>query len=195
MDQQTASISTSLNDQFLIAMPQLKDSFFENSVIYIWRHLDEGAIGIAVNLPLTIKISELLGQLGIKDERSPGSSQTILCGGPIEPNKCFILHDSNYASESWDSTLTLGNNLFVTTSRDILEDIAKGNGPQNYFVILGCAGWGPGHLEQEITENSWFSCPAYKELIFSKEYSNKAKLAAASLGFNLSQLSPHLGSC
>lgn len=191
MDQQTPSHSSGLFDQFLIAMPQLADSFFENSVIYMWQHPDEGAIGMAVNLPLPITLNELFEQLGIKDERPASATQTVLCGGPVEPNKGFILHDSS--ADSWDSTITLENNLSITTSRDILEDIAKGEGPQNYFVILGCSGWGPGQIEQEITDNSWFSCPANKELIFSTDFSEKPKKAAALLGFDLSQLSTDLG--
>ncbi len=191
MDQQTPSNSSGLFDQFLIAMPQLEDSFFENSVIYMWQHSDEGSIGMAVNLPLPITLSELFEQLGIKDERPPGAPQTVLCGGPVEPNKGFILHDSN--SNSWDSTLTLENNLNITTSRDILEDIARGEGPENYFVILGCSGWGPGQIEQEIIENAWFNCPANKELIFSTNFSEKPKMAAELLGFELSQLSTDLG--
>lgn len=195
MEQQAISNTAGLNDQFLIAMPQLKDSFFENSVIYMWQHSDEGAIGMAVNLPLPITLSELLDQLGIEDKRPSGSSQTVLCGGPVEPSKGFILHDNKSDTKTWDATLKLENNLFITTSRDILEDIALGQGPENYFVILGCSGWGPGQLEQEITDNSWLSCPAEKELIFSSEFHTKAKLAAASLGFDLSQLSSDLGSC
>lgn len=195
MEKQTSSSSSGLNDQFLIAMPQLEDSFFENSVIYMWQHSDEGAIGVVVNLPLPIELSELLEQLGIEDERPPGSSQTVLSGGPVEPNKGFILYENKNNSNTWSATLSLENDLCITTSRDILEDIAQGKGPENYVVILGCAGWGPGQIEQEITNNAWFSCPADKELIFSTEFDNKAKLAAASLGFELSQLSADLGSC
>ncbi len=195
MEQQTTYNSNSLNDQFLIAMPQLEDSFFEKSVIYMWQHSDEGAIGMAVNLPLPIQLSELFEQLNIEDCRPAGSPQTVLCGGPVEPNKGFILHDCSPETNTWDSTLSLDNNLFITTSRDILEDIAADKGPQNFFVILGCSGWGPGQLEQEITDNAWFSCPADKKLIFSTEFDKKASLAAASLGFDLSQLSSDQGSC
>ena len=192
---QATSNRTGLNDQFLIAMPQMEDSFFEKSVIYIWQHSDEGAIGIAVNLPLPITLSELFEQLGINDERLPSASQIVLSGGPVEPNKGFILHDGAEDATTWDSTLPLENNLFITTSRDILEDIASGGGPQNYLVILGCSGWGPGQLEQELAKNAWFTCPSSKELIFSTEFNNKPKLAAASLGFDISQLSSDLGSC
>ena len=195
MNQQTAPHLSGLNNQFLIAMPQLEDSFFENSVIYMWQHSDEGAIGVAVNLPLPIELYELFEQLGIEDKRPAGSPQTVLCGGPVEPNKGFILYENSASSKTWSATLALKNNLCITTSRDILEDIAQGKGPKNYFVILGCAGWGPGQIEQEITNNAWFSCPAEKELIFSNDFDNKAKLAAASLGFELSQLSSDLGSC
>ena len=191
MEQQIPSNSSGLFGQFLIAMPQLEDSFFENSVIYMWQHSDEGAIGMAVNLPLPITLHELFEQLDIKDERPADAPQTVLCGGPVEPNKGFILHDSS--SNSWDSTISLEDNLSITTSRDILEDIARGAGPQNYFVILGCSGWGPGQIEQEITENAWFNCPANNELIFSTEFDKKPKMAAALLGFELSQLSTDLG--
>ena len=195
MEQQTISSTISLNDQFLIAMPQSEDSFFKNSVIYIWEHSNEGAMGMAINLPLPITLSKLLEQLGIEDERISGAPQIVLCGGPVEPSKGFILHDSGPNAKTWNATSNLENNLFITTSRDILEDIAKGKGPQNYFVILGFAGWGPGQIEQEIIDNVWFNCPADKELIFSTEFDNKAKLAAKLLGFEFSQLSTHAGSC
>lgn len=195
MNPQATPHTSSLNDQFLIAMPQLEDSFFEKSVIYLWQHSDEGALGIAVNLPLPITLTELFEQLGIVDERPSGASQVVLSGGPVEPNRGFILHDGSDDNAPWESTLNLENKLYITTSRDILEAIARDKGPQNFLVILGCSGWGPGQLEEEITNNAWFTCPASKELIFSTEFSNKPKLAAASLGFDISQLSADLGSC
>jgi putative transcriptional regulator len=182
--------TSNLNDQFLIAMPQLKDSLFENSVIYIWQHSHEGAVGIAVNLPLPIEQRELFEQMDIRDKRQANSSQFVLSGGPVEPNKGFILHDGG---EHWNSTLTLENGLFLTTSRDILEAIAADQGPLNYLVVLGCSGWGPGQLEQEIGKNSWFTCSANHELIFSTRFSEKPKLAAATLGFDISKLSTDVG--
>ena len=193
MNQQTASDTADFNNQFLVAMPQLVDSFFENSVVYMWQHSDEGAIGIAVNLPLPVELSELFEQMGISDERRSDANQIVLSGGPVEPNKGFILHDGTTTDKSWDSTLALENDLFITTSRDILEDIARDQGPENYLVVLGCSGWGPGQLEQEITDNAWLTCPATKELIFSTDFSDKPKQAAASLGFDISQLSTDIG--
>ena len=195
MNLQSSSATSGLTDQFLIAMPQLEDSFFEKSVIYLWQHSDEGALGIAINLPLPITLTELFAQLGIEDIRPAGASQFVLSGGPVEPNRGFILHDSDDKTSPWESTLDLENYLYITTSRDILEAIASNQGPQNYLVILGCSGWGPGQLEQELTANAWFTCPASKELIFSTDFSNKPRLAAASLGFDISQLSADMGSC
>ncbi len=193
--EQTNSQTLDLNNQFLIAMPQLEDSFFENSVVYMWEHSNEGAIGIAVNLPLPIELSELFEQLEIEDERPSGANQVVLCGGPVEPNKGFILHDGEIANPTpWQSTVSLKNNLYITTSQDILEAIAKDQGPEHYLVVLGCSGWEEGQLEQEIKSNAWFTCPATKELIFSADFQNKPKLAAASLGFDLSQLSTDVGS-
>jgi putative transcriptional regulator len=183
---------SNLNDQFLIAMPQLQDSFFENSVVYIWQHSEEGAIGIAVNLPLPIELSELLEQMAIEDERPAGASQFVLSGGPVEPHKGFILHDGS-TRKTFEATLPLENGLFLTSSRDILEAIASNQGPEKYLVVLGCSGWGPGQLEQELSDNAWFTCPATKDLIFSTRFAEKPKLAAALLGFDLSQLSTDIG--
>lgn len=195
MNEASQNSSTHLDNQFLIAMPQLEDSFFEHSVVYMWQHNEEGAIGIAINLPLPIELSELFEQMEIEDQRPPGANQVVLSGGPVEPNKGFILHDGRPGNkdEQWQATLPLQNSLYITTSRDILEDIAKGEGPESYLVILGCSGWGPGQLEQEISDNAWFTCPASKELIFSTDFKDKPRLAAASLGFDLSQLSTDIG--
>lgn len=181
-----------LVDHFLIAMPQLHGSYFARSVIYVWRHAPEGALGLVVNSPLDMPMSEIFEQLEIEDNRPFPASQTVLSGGPVETDKGFILHD---APGVWTSTIEVTDDLRVTTSRDILADIGSGDGPGNYLVALGCAGWGPGQLEQEIVDNVWLVCPANKDIIFSTDYMNKADLAASTMGFNMVQLTPNASYC
>ena len=182
--------TSSLVDHFLIAMPQLQDSYFANSVIYIWRHNEEGALGVVVNLPIRMQLHEIFTQLGMEDERAAPAPQIVLSGGPVETEKGFVLHDS---PPDWPSSLKITDRLTLTTSREILADIAKGRGPDNYLITLGCSGWSPGQLEKELGENAWFTCPATKEIIFSTDFAAKPDMAAATLGFSISQLTSDVG--
>ena len=180
----------SLVDHFLIAMPTLRDSWFANTVIYIWRHNPEGALGLVVNIPTRMQLDEVFEQLGVESLKNDSAAQIVLSGGPVEKEKGFVLHD---APPRWPSSLPITDKLTVTTSRDILADIARGEGPEHFLLTLGCAGWGPGQLEQEIRDNAWFTCPAKSEIIFSPEHARKPEMAAATLGFSLSQLTPDVG--
>jgi putative transcriptional regulator len=182
--------SESLVDHFLIAMPQLQDSYFANSVVYIWRHTEEGALGLVVNLPLRMQLGEILEQLELEDRRPPEAPQLVLSGGPVETEKGFVLHDD---APRWPSSLPITDSLTLTTSRDILADIGAGQGPQRFMVALGCAGWSPGQLEQELRENAWFTCRADPDIVFSTEFARKPEMAAATLGFSMSQLTTDVG--
>jgi putative transcriptional regulator len=181
---------TSLVDHCLIAMPQLRDSYFANTVVYIWRHSEEGALGLVVNLPIKMQLDEVFEQLGVSLLKNDTASQIVLSGGPVETEKGFILHD---APPRWPSSIAITDALTITTSRDILADIGRGEGPSHFLLALGCAGWSPGQLEQEIRDNAWFTCPATQDIIFSTDYANKPEMAAASLGFSLSQLTTDVG--
>jgi putative transcriptional regulator len=186
----SSTTHNSLVDHFLIAMPQLQDSYFANTVIYMWRHTEEGALGLVVNLPIKMQLSEVFEQLSMEDQRGADANQIVLSGGPVETEKGFVLHD---AAPAWPSSLAITEGITITTSRDILADIARGEGPRNYLVALGCAGWSPGQLEKELKENSWLTCPANKEIIFSKDFARKPDMATASMGFSLSQLTSDVG--
>jgi putative transcriptional regulator len=182
--------NTSLENHFLVAMPQLQDSYFAHSVIYIWRHSDEGALGIVVNAPVDMDMADIFEQLGVACLNDASARQIVLAGGPVETQKGFVLHD---APPRWPSSLAITDGITLTTSRDILEDIAGGNGPTRFLLALGCAGWAPGQLEQELKDNAWFTCPATAEIIFSADHARKAEMAAATLGFSLSQLTSDVG--
>jgi putative transcriptional regulator len=181
---------TSLVDHFLIAMPQLQDSWFAHSLVYIWRHSDEGALGLVVNSPIDMQMEEIFEQLGVACLNDASARQIVLSGGPVETQKGFVLHDD---APRWPSSVAITDTLSLTTSRDILNDIASGKGPQHFLLALGCAGWAPGQLEQEIKDNAWITCPARQDIIFSTDHKRKPELAAATLGFSLSQLTTDVG--
>lgn len=181
-----------LQNQFLIAMPQMMDPYFANTVTYLWRHNEEGALGIVINKPLQACVADIFGELNIEcslnDRRF--TEQHVLAGGPVERDKGFIIHD---AGSHWESSIQVTSNISVCTSKTILQDIASGMGPNNYLIALGCAGWDAGQLEREIYENAWLTTPATSDLLFSGDYASKARSAAALLGIDLQQLSPEAG--
>ena len=116
--------------------------------------------------------------------------EPVLAGGPVERNKGFILHE---AGEEWDYTLPVTDDIAVTMSKDILEAIAEGRGPDHYLVSLGCAGWEPGQLEEELADNVWLTVPADHNLLFSHDFENKVHAAVALLGIEFDQLSSVTG--
>jgi len=181
-----------LENQFLIAMPQMLDSYFTNTVTYLWKHNEEGALGIVINKPLKTCVADIFDELDIlcSTEDSLFRERPVLAGGPVERDKGFIIHD---AGQQWESSIEVTPEITICTSRTILQDIAKGSGPANYLVALGCAGWEAGQLEREITENTWLTTPANVELIFSDNYNGKAEAAASLLGIDLQQISPEAG--
>jgi putative transcriptional regulator len=173
-------------------MPQMLDSYFSNSVTYLWKHNNEGALGIVINKPLNASIADIFTELDIVCDLEAELFQRrrVLAGGPVERDKGFIIHD---ADRTWESSIAVKGNISICTSKTILQDIAAGRGPDNYLVALGCAGWDAGQLEREISENTWLTTPADTDLIFSQDYAAKADAAASLLGIDLQQISPAAG--
>jgi putative transcriptional regulator len=182
--------TNSLIDHFLVAMPNLRDSFFANSIVYILQHNEAGAFGLVVNHPLKMQMKDIFEQLGFSDSRPDSAQQIVLAGGPVEKEKGFVLHD---ASADYPSSLAIRPGLTLTTSKDILDAISRNSGPSRYLIALGCSGWSPGQLEQEMQDNAWFTCRATDDILFSTDFPNKPKMAAATLGFDLSQLTSDVG--
>src|SRR3546814_4172932 len=102
----------------------------------------------------------------------------------------FVLHDGE---KEWDSSLVIGEGLYVTTSRDVLEAMARGEGPARSTVALGCAGWGAGQLEYELTENSWLTVPADAELLFATPLDARWQAAAGRLGVDMTRVADSSG--
>lgn len=181
-------VFNSLKDHFLIAMPSLKGSEFDRSVTYICNHDGNGAMGIVLNNPTELNLSEVLEQLEI--EGPHGRDKTVLLGGPVHQDHGFILHKEQ---GDWRSTLSVTDDIHVSTSKDILTSLAQGTGPSKYKIALGYAGWEAGQLEQELLDNTWITVEANKDIIFNTPEEDVYQAALKLLGIDESFLSSEAG--
>jgi putative transcriptional regulator len=187
-----------LDGQMLIAMPMMQDDRFSRSVIYVCAHSSEGAMGIIVNQPASnIKFSDLLVKLDVIPAADTIQLPTragvvkVMRGGPVETERGFVLHSSDFFIEN--STLPINDGICLTATIDILKAIARGDGPASAILALGYAGWAPGQLETEIQGNGWLHCAADAELIFGTDISGKYDLALKKIGIGPGMLSNEAG--
>ncbi len=185
-----SELSTSLAHHLLVALPSLTDPTFARTVALICQHDGNGAMGVLVNQPSDYTLGEVLAQMEIDTDDSALLAQVVLNGGPVHTERGFVLHDD---PREWDSSLAVGEGVFLTTSRDILEAMARGEGPRNALVTLGCAGWSEGQLESELSDNSWLTVPAAAELLFDTPLDQRWQGAAASIGVDLFRLTDYSG--
>jgi len=180
----------SFAEHFLIAMPAMDDPNFVRSVTLVCQHDEGGAMGLVINHPADVRFGELLDQLRLAHGDAALAERLVLDGGPVQPDRGFVLHDD---PRPWDSSLRLRNGLAVTTSRDILEAIARGEGPANWLLALGYAGWDAGQLEAEMAANSWLTVPADAGLVFDVPVEARWRAAAGRLGVDLDRLADYAG--
>jgi len=176
-----------LERQFLIAMPGLEDPNFSRGVTLLCQHNDDGALGITINRPSEFTLSELLSQVGLRCEEERLAGQQVFDGGPVHRERGFVLHSPD---RRYESSLPVGPDILITTSRDVLEDIAAGRGPERFLVALGYAGWGAGQLEEEMRDNAWLNVMADAELLFDLPVEQRWASAVARLGIDVGRLQP-----
>lgn len=176
---------TFLSNQFLVAMPNVVGGEFDHSVTLLAEHNADGAMGLVINRPTDLALRDMLAHMGI-DHDGLSRERTVFWGGPVQPERGFVLHRP---TGQWDATLALEDDLAITTSKDILEALGHGEGPADYLVVLGYAGWGGGQLEDEIRNNSWLNTPADADIIFATPAAERWAAAARLLGLDPSQLS------
>jgi putative transcriptional regulator len=184
------SKSDYLTNQFLIAMPNLDDPNFAHTVTYLCQHNHEGALGIVINRPADINIREILNQLHIKPVSDKVNSIPVFSGGPVQPERGFVIHTPN---TRWDSTLVVSDTIALTTSRDILEALANGEGPEKTLIALGYAGWGEGQLEKEIISNAWLNTPFSPGILFDTPVELRWNEAADNIGIDIKRLTTPAG--
>ncbi|MCB1750545.1 MAG: YqgE/AlgH family protein [Gammaproteobacteria bacterium] len=181
---------TNLTNHFLIAMPGLQDGNFFHTVTYICEHSAEGAMGIVLNRPSDLQLFDLLAQLEIDKGIPEKCQQPIYIGGPVQIDRGFVLHSQE---KEWESTIAITDQIGITTSRDILQSIATGEGPEKSLIALGYAGWAAGQLETELKANAWLNGPADLYSLFDLPADRRWDAAARLLGVDLSLLSGETG--
>ncbi len=179
------SAGLDLTNQLLIAMPSLGDPNFSQSVAFVCEHSPRGALALVLNKPLPMRMGEVFEQLEIEVAPGPLCEGPVLRGGPMQTDRGFVVHK---AAGEWDSTLKVSDSIHVTTSRDILTAIARGEGPAPAFVALGYAGWDSGQLEDEIRANAWLNAPADSRIIFDLPFEQRWAAAAKLLGVDIARL-------
>ena len=180
-----------LEGKFLIAMPGIGDARFHRSVILICAHSEDGAMGLIVNRTTdSLSLADLLQQLEIETGED-GGRQPIRIGGPVESQRGFVLHSTDYGD---DGALAIEGGFGLTGTVDILRDIAAGKGPARHLIALGYTGWAPGQLEKEIQDNGWLSCDAEAAIVWGEDDDAKWPQALAKLGISPELLSAGGGS-
>lgn len=186
MTQQTAS----LVDKCLIATPAIKDPIFASSLVYMCEHSEHGSMGLVVNHETSQILADIFSQLNIRCDDESIKSRPVYIGGPVQLEQGFVLHSSLGA---WQNSVEVSEGVNLTSSVDILQAIADGQGPEDYLVILGFSGWASGQLESELQQNSWLTSACNPDLLFHEKPEDKWQVAFDSLGFDLSSLSPVSG--
>lgn len=181
---------SSLANQFLIAMPGTRDPLFKRSVAFVCQHGEDGAMGLLVNRLSEYRLGDVLAQMNIKSDLSRISEAPVLIGGPVQPERGFVLHSP---PGDWESSYKVSERLCVTTSRDVLAAMAEGNGPAHAIVALGYAGWNPGQIENEVKENAWLTTAADESILFRTPLETRWEAAANLVGVNIASLTDYAG--
>jgi putative transcriptional regulator len=179
-----------LNNQFIIAMPNLADPVFFHTVTYMCQHTEEGALGIVINRLANMKLGDIFKQMNIPIQSEIAANMPVFTGGPVQQHRGFVLHTE---SGPWDMSMPVSDAITLTTSRDVIEAIAAGEGPDQYLVALGYAGWTGGQLEKEMLNNTWLNTPFGKEVLFETSINQRWNAAAERIGINITQLTAPAG--
>ncbi|MFA6013804.1 MAG: YqgE/AlgH family protein [Gallionellaceae bacterium] len=179
-----------LSHHFLIAMPAMTDPYFAKSLTYVCEHNEQGAMGIVVNRPISLSLSELFAQINLPLKPAELEDMPVHFGGPVQTDRGFVLHEPN---GNWQSTMHINDRVGLTTSKDVLQAVGEGTGPRHILVTLGYAGWTQGQLEQELMQNAWLSVPADERILFELSAEERLPAAMALLGVDYASLSEEAG--
>jgi putative transcriptional regulator len=190
---------SNLSNQFLIAMPGMVDDNFAGTVIYLCDHTATGAMGLVINRPTDVDLATVFDKVDLKLEIQTKAQEPVYFGGPVQTDRGFVLHEQKQGEHTthYNSSLRIPGGLAMTTSKDVLEAVAKGNGPTRFIMTLGYAGWGAGQLEEEIALNGWINAELSREqmadIIFNTPSAQRYQCAMLALGFDPTYLSGQVG--
>lgn len=183
--------SVDLAQQLLVAMPGKVAGNLANTVIYVCEHTEHGALGLVINRPTDLTVGDLLKRIDLELalEIGPVQDSPVFFGGPVQTDRGFVLHAP---AGDYTSSIPLGE-MALTTSRDVLQDVAQGRGPEKLLVTLGYAGWGAGQLESEMSQNAWLNVTATPEILFNIPSESRYEAALGQLGIDPLMLAGEAG--
>jgi putative transcriptional regulator len=194
LDAPGAAATTQLNlaNHFLIAMPSMQDPVFGGTVVYVCEHNENGVLGVVINKPTDMTMQVLFERIDLKiDDRLDGHvDEPIMFGGPVQDDRGFVLHTPG---QRYSSSLTVTDDVAFTTSIDVLEAVAAGDGPPRMLVSIGYSGWSPGQLEDEIGRNGWLTVGADPEILFNLPIGERYTAAMRLLGIDPLMLTSEAG--
>ncbi len=194
-----ARVPVDFTNQFLIAMPGLREGTFAGTVIYLCEHNENGALGLVINKPIDIKLKNLFQKVELPLDRPELAETPVYFGGPVQTERGFVLHERvdgdepDGSSGHYNSSLQIPGGLSMTTSKDVLEALSSGAGPKRLLVTLGYSGWAAGQLEDEMSRNGWINVGAEREIIFDTPVEQRYEKALSLLGIDASMLSQEAG--
>lgn len=184
-------MSDRLAGKLLVAMPGMSDPRFDRAVIVMCAHDEKHAMGVMINKPKSeLTLSEVLGHLGIEASDALGA-RNVLDGGPVRRDRGFVLHSDDFVTTG--ATQRVAPGISITSTRDVLEAVAKRTAPERFVLALGYAGWSAGQLEDELKRNAWLVVDADEAIVYGDEHDDKWERAIKTLGFEPSQLMSVMG--
>ena len=186
--------SINLTNHFLIAMPNMADPYFSRTLTYVCEHNEHGALGIVVNRPIDMTLQALFERLSLTMKDPARADAPIYFGGPVQTDRGFVLHEP---AGDWQATLKVpgasSGTIGLTTSKDILEAVGRGEGPAKLLVSLGYAGWSAGQIEHELKQNAWLTVEAKDAILFDLPADERLPAAMQLLGLDYARLADHAG--
>ena len=182
--------TVNLTHHFLIAMPGMADPNFAHTLTFVCEHSPDGALGVVVNRPIDMTLAALFEQIDVPQPSRTLKDAPVMFGGPVQADRGFVLHRP---LGNWQSMLAVSDDIGLTTSKDILEAVARGEGPQSLLVTLGYAGWSAGQLERELAANAWLTVAADPDVVFDTPVEARLPAAMRLLGVDPSMLSEDAG--
>ncbi len=186
-------MEANISPGFLVAAPHMRDPYFEKSVVFMMEHEDtEGSMGLVLNQRSTVGLAEVLHEMNLPmfSKSRFDSHPPVMVGGPVAPELGWILHSPDWSSAQ---TKVISDEISVTASIDLVEAIAQEEGPREYLLCLGYAGWGPGQLIQEIRTGAWLNVPCERSLVFDVDADSKWETAISRLGIDAANIVPMVG--
>jgi len=192
-----AGAPVNFTNQFLIAMPSLREGTFAGTVVYLCEHTEKGALGLVINKPIDITLKHLFEKVELSLDRDDLAEKPVYFGGPVQTERGFVLHESlggeGDEGGHYNSSLRIPGGLEMTTSKDVLEALSSGAGPKKVLVTLGYSGWAAGQLEEEMSRNGWINVVAEPGIIFDTPVEQRYEKALSLLGINANMLSGEAG--